>query len=122
MIAVCKIRHLIDDRKGTQMETQFTVHKYRDLSRWEFRYYDDNDGEIDMRHIVVRDMVSDTNFCVISFAELVDEKGAESRVRDYARIDAENLLSHDELRQIWTDAITRGVMVGLTRTRRHYSD
>lgn len=124
------------------MDYEYTVHKYRDLSRWEFRFWDEMDGEMDARHIVVFDTYRAENFCVIMFRE-IDNETANTRVREYAEIDANSLLSDDEMqrrilqrfptdddetrrksnaefRRIWVDAITDGIMRGLTRTRRHY--
>jgi hypothetical protein len=103
------------------MGYEYTVHKYRDLSRWEFRFWDDNDGDIDLRHIVVWDTTYGKSFCVISFTELDNEMGAITRVREYAEIDADANLSDVELKRIWIDAITNGITCGLRRTRRHYA-
>ena len=119
MFAVVVVARENNDETGHKMDMQYTVHKYGDLSRWEFRFWDDNDGENDLRHIIVWDTVYEKSFCVISFAELVDEIGAINRVRDYAEMDANEL--NAEFRRIWVNAITDGIMRGLHRTRRHYA-
>ena len=101
--------------------TSYVAHKYRDLSRWGFRFYNDNDGDIDLRHIVVWDSVNDASFCVISFDELQHETDVMKRVHEYGEFDVDNIAPNSQLRFEWADAIVRGIMTGLRRTRRHYA-
>ena len=100
---------------SSEMHTQYIAYKYADLSRWEFRHYDDNECP----HVVVWDSIRDSSFCVISFAEMDVEFGAANRVRDYAVHDLDDIAPNSSLRDEWADAITRGIVRGIRQTMRN---
>lgn len=95
-----------------EMDTQYVAYKYANLTRWEFRHYDDNECP----HVVVWDSVRDSSFCVISFAEMKDEFNAANRVRDYAMHDLDDIAPSSKLRDDWADAVTRGIIRGIRQT------